>query len=174
MNSRFAPPRHPRLKLAAALLALSLLGGCASLLQPPVAPGQSEEQVLARLGPPTNVYQDGNTRMFEYAAGAFGQYQYMARVGPDHRLISYQQVWTIENFRAIKVKQDTKQDVLVRVGRPTEITRYARIPFEAWNYGYKESGVWNSEMTVYFDDQGVVQKVENGPDPRFDDSRFAF
>jgi len=98
----------------------------------------------------------------------------MARLGPDHRLISYQQVWTIENFRAIRVKQDTKQDVLVRVGRPTEITRYARVPFEAWNYGFKESGVWNSEMTVYFDDQGVVQKVENGPDPRFDDSRFRF
>lgn len=166
------PPR--RAALAGALLAISLLSGCAAWLQPPVAPGESEEQVLTRLGAPTNVYQDGNTRLFEYGAGAFGQYQYMARIGPDHRLISYQQVWTLENFHAIRVNQDTKQDVLARVGRPTEITRYARVPFDAWNYGFKESGVWNSQMTVYFDDNGVVHKVENGPDPRYDDSRFPF
>ncbi|WP_029363008.1 hypothetical protein [Herbaspirillum lusitanum] len=157
--------------LAAAALSLS---GCASLLAPPVAAGDSEEQVVTRLGPPTNVYPDGNVRVFEYGAGPFSQYQYMARIGPDHRLISYEQVWTIENFRAIRPKQDTKLDVLRRVGRPTEVTRYARIPFEAWNYGYKESGVWNSQMTVYFDDNGIVRKVENGPDPRYDDSRMRF
>jgi len=166
--------RRARALLAAVVLASAALSGCASLLQPPVQPGESEEQVLNRLGQPSNVYQDGNTRLFEYAAGAFGQYQYMARIGPDRRLVSYQQVWTIENFHAIRVKQDTKEDVLHRVGRPTEITHYARVPFEAWNYGFKESGVWNSQMTVYFNDAGTVEKVENGPDPRFDDSRFPF
>ena len=79
-----------RPKLVAALLAAAALSGCASLLQPPVQPGEPEEQVVARLGAPTNVYPDGNGRVFEYAAGAFGQYQYMARIGPDHRLISYE------------------------------------------------------------------------------------
>lgn len=166
--------RRGRPLLAAALLASAALSGCASLFQPPVTPGESEEQVVARLGAPSNVYPDGDSRLFEYAAGAFGQYQYMARIGPDHRLVSYQQVWTIENFRAIRTRQDTKLDVLRRVGRPTEVTRYARIPFEAWNYGFKESGVWNSQMTVYFTDQGIVEKVENGPDPRFDDTRTRF
>lgn len=29
-------------------------------------------------------------------------------------------------------------------------------------------------MTVYFTDQGIVEKVENGPDPRFDDTRTRF
>ncbi|MFL9922663.1 hypothetical protein PQR62_00205 [Herbaspirillum lusitanum] len=160
--------------MVAVLLSAAALSGCASMFAPPPAAGDSEAQVLARLGPPTNVYPDGNTRLFEYAPGAFGQYSYMARIGPDQRLISYEQVWTLQRFQAIKVNQDTKADVLKQVGRPTEVTRYARIPFEAWNYGFKESGVWNSEMTVYFDDQGVVRKVENGPDPRFDDSRFRF
>jgi len=150
------------------------LSGCASLFTPPVAPGDTEDQVVARLGQPTAVYPDGNTHLLEYAGGAFGQYSYMARIGPDGRLISYQQVWTIENFRAIKIDQATKNDVLRLVGRPTEVTRYARIPYEAWNYGFKESGVWNSQMTVYFDDNGIVRKVENGPDPRFDDSRMRF
>lgn len=181
MTERIIPPApgkparsRSRAALAALLLAATTLSGCAALLQPPVQAGESEQQVLNRLGQPSNVYPDGNSRLFEYAAGAFGQYQYMARIGPDHRLVSYEQVWTLQNFHAIRVKQDTKEDVLRRVGRPTEITRYARIPFEAWNYGFKESGVWNSQMTVYFNDAGVVEKVENGPDPRFDDSRRMF
>ena len=160
-----------RAALVAATVCLSL-SGCASLFQPPVQPGETEEQVVARLGTPTAIYPDGNTRLFEYAAGPFSQYQYMARIGPDHRLVSYEQVWTLQNFQAIRVNQDNRDDVLRRVGRPTEVMRYARVPFDAWNYGFKESGVWNSQMTVYFDDQGIVRKVENGPDPRYDDSRL--
>lgn len=151
-----------------------LLGGCASLFAPPVNPGDTEEQVIARLGKPTNVYPDGDTHLLEYAAGAFGQYSYMARIGPDGKLISYQQVWTMQNFQSIKIDQATKDDVLRLVGHPTEVTRYARIAYEAWNYGFKESGVWNSQMTIYFDDNGIVRRVENGPDPRYDDSRFRF
>lgn len=155
--------------LAAAAFSLT---GCASLFAPAVNPGDTEGQVIARLGKPTAIYPDGNSHLLEYAAGPFGQYSYMARIGPDGKLISYAQVWTLQNFQSIKVDQATKADVLRLVGRPTEVMRYARIPYEAWNYGFKESGVWNSQMTVYFDDQGVVRKVENGPDPRFDDSRF--
>jgi hypothetical protein len=158
--------------LTAALL-LSLTG-CASLFAPPVQPGDTEPQVLARLGQPVRMYPDGNSHLLQYGAGAFSQYSYMARIGADGRLVSYEQVWTLQNFQAIKVDQDNKNDVLRRVGQPTEVTRYARIPYEAWNYGFKESGVWNSQMTVYFDDQGIVRRVENGPDPRYDDSRRSF
>lgn len=163
-----------RSAIACLAATMFLLNGCASMFAPPVAAGDTEEQVIARLGAPTNVYPDGNTHLLEYAAGAFGQYSYMARIGPDGRLISYQQVWTLQNFQSIKVDQSTKDDVLRLVGRPTEVMRYARIPYDAWNYGFKESGVWNSQMTVYFDDKGIVRKVENGPDPRYDDSRFRF
>ena len=149
-----------------------ILGGCA--FAPAVAPGEPESQVLARLGRPTAVYPEGNGKLLEYASGPFGQYTYMAHIGPDGNLISYEQVLTLQKFQSIKVNQDTKEDVLRIIGHPTEVMRYARIPFDAWNYGYKESGVWNSMMTVYFDDQGIVRKVENGPDPRYDDSRFKF
>lgn len=173
MRRLISLPRLPFLAplLAAAALSLS---GCASLFAPPPAAGDSEEQVVTRLGSPTAVYPDGNTRLLEYAPGPFGQYAYMARIGPDGRLISYEQVWTVQKFQSIKVDQATKNDVLRIVGQPTEVMRYARIPYEAWNYGFKESGVWNSQMTVYFDDNGIVRKVENGPDPRYDDSRMRF
>lgn len=148
------------------------LSGCAALLAPPVKPGDSEAQVVARIGKPTAVYHEGATHLLEYAAGAFGQYSYMARIDADGKLISYAQVWTLQNFQSIRVNQSNKTDVLRLVGHPTEVMRYARIPYEAWNYGFKESGVWNSQMSVYFDDQGIVRKVENGPDPRYDDSRL--
>ena len=158
-------------QLDATLLATLTLSGCASLLAPPVKPGDSQEQVIARLGAPTQTYTDGNTRLLAYAPGPFAQYSYMARIGADNKLISYDQVWTLENFRAIKINEATKSDVLRLVGQPTEARHYARVPYEAWTYGFKESGVWNSQMTVYFDEQNIVRKVENGPDPRFDDNR---
>src|SRR5450830_824095 len=95
--------------LAGLLLALT---GCASLLAPPVNPGEPEAQVLARLGKPTGTYQDGNDVLWEYARGPFGQVTYMARIGPDHTLISYEQVLTLEKFATIKVGQFNQADVL--------------------------------------------------------------
>ena len=151
---------------AAAALSLS---GCASLFTPPVAPGDTEDQVVARLGPPTGVYPDGNTRLLEYAGGAFGQYSYMARIGPDGRLVSYDQVLTSENFAKVKVDQWTKDDILRHFGRPAEVTGVYYHNYEVWSYRYKEAGVWNSLMSVHFDQQGVVRQMLNGPDPMFDE-----
>jgi hypothetical protein len=34
-------------------------------------------------------------------------------------------------------------------------------------FPYLENDFWRSEMAIYFDPQGIVRKVENGPDPRF-------
>ena len=141
------------------------LAGCAAFSPP--TPGTPEAEVIARLGKPTQVYTVGNTTLLEYGAGAFGQYSYMASI-TDGKLASYTQTWTVENFNAIKIGQDTKQDVLHRVGRPTEVTGFARSPYEVWNYGFKESGVWNSMMSIYFDDNGIVRKKENGPDLRYE------
>ncbi|WP_395827031.1 outer membrane protein assembly factor BamE [Collimonas sp.] len=155
--------------LAGMLLTLT---GCASLMAPPVSPGEPETQVLARLSKPSGTYQDGNDVLLEYARGPLGQATYMARIGPDQRLISYEQVLTLEKFATIKVGQSNRADVLRTIGKPFETVYYDRIKLNGWNYAYKEAGVWNSEMTVYFDDSGIVRKLENGPDPRFEHSRF--
>ncbi|MEB0013140.1 outer membrane protein assembly factor BamE [Glaciimonas sp. Gout2] len=158
------------MKNLASALIISLaviLAGCAV----PVNPGDPETQVISRLGKPTATYQDGNERLLEYDQGAFGQETHMARISPDGRLISYTQVLTLEQFAKIKVGQ-SKNDVLRLVGHPLDTIFYSRVKLEGWNYGFKESGVWNSLMTVYFDEAGIVKKLENGPDPRFEHSRF--
>ena len=140
------------------------LAGCAGLFGPPPAPGESAEAVRAKLGPPTNVYQDGPDTMLEYAKGPLGQYTWMARLGPDGRLRSYEQVLTGQKFATIKIGRDTKDSVLRIIGRPSKQVRYYSVDGDVWQYRYKENDVWNSVMDVQFDRDGVVRALVNGPD----------
>lgn len=153
-------------RLVLLFVAPVLLYACANWLTPPVQPGQSEADVIAALGKPTHVYQHGGARVLEYMHGPMGQTTDMARFGPDGKLIAYEQALTTQNFKAIKVGEDRKDDVLRRVGAPSEIRTFSRNHLEAWFYPYKEDNAWDSMMAVYFDDTGVVRKLDNGPDPR--------
>ena len=37
-----------------------------------------------------------------------------------------------------------------------------------WNYKYLQAGTWPMLMGVYFDEKGVVARLESGPDPDYD------
>jgi len=148
--------------------ALALLGGCAGLLRQAPSIGDSAEVVQQKMGAPTAIYGAGNERLFEYATGPMGQHTWMARIGPDGRLASYEQVLTGEKFATIKVDAATKEDVLRTIGRPAETSFVAMRDWEVWSYRYKEAGVWNSLMHVHFDRQGVVRQMLNGPDPLYE------
>ena len=146
--------------------AMLLLAACTLRTAP--APGDPEDVVLSKLGAPTAEYTDGATRNLEYATGPMGQYTWMARIGPDGRLLSYEQVLTAEKFATVKVDQATKDQVLRTFGRPAERSRVAMKNYEVWSYRYKEAGVWNSMMHVHFDKQGVVRLMLNAPDPMYE------
>jgi hypothetical protein len=152
---------------------LITLQGCANFAGPPIQAGASEADVIARLGAPTHRYPDGKDQVLEYANGPWGQTTYIARIGADGRLASYQQVLTTEKFATIKVGEANKESVLRTIGAPSERV-YLRLPqLEVWSYPYKENGAWDSVMHVHFDNAGIVRKMENGPDMRRDpDSRF--
>jgi len=152
----------------AMLIAALLLSGCAGVMRQAPNPGDPAEVVQAKMGTPTGVYQDGDVRVLEYATGPMGQYTYMARLGADGRLLTYEQVLTGEKFATIKIDQATHADVLRTVGRPAERSRVAMNDYEVWSYRYKEAGVWNSLMHVHFDSQGVVRQMLNGPDPMYE------
>ncbi|SDA41131.1 MULTISPECIES: outer membrane protein assembly factor BamE [unclassified Janthinobacterium] len=159
------------LKLATPML-FAALAGCASWNVPPPQPGEPRAAVEARLGRPTNVYQLPTGPELEYATGPYGQATYMARFGPDDKLISYEQVLDTAGFARVKVGVSTEQDVLHLLGRPTE-TSYLSIPkLHVWSYRYKESGVWDSMMHVHFDQDGIVRMMMNGPDPAKEERRF--
>jgi hypothetical protein len=147
------------------------LGACSA----PVKVGEPESEVIAKRGQPTHRYQDGQDRLLEYATGPFGQRTYMARIGPDDRLVSFNQVLTVEKFGSLNIGQATKKDVLLTVGAPSETSYLSLSDLEVWSYPYKESEAWNSIMHIHFDRTGIVRKLWSGPDLRFEpDGRFPF
>jgi hypothetical protein len=146
--------------------------GCATLFGPPPMPGETVQEVVNKLGPPSDVYPDPDGQVFSYPQGPMGQYTWMAKFGPDRRLQSYQQVLTGEKFATLKIDRATKADVLRTIGRPAERSRVALHNYEVWSYRYKENGVWNSMMHVHFDEQGIVRLMQNGPDPMYDEKRY--
>lgn len=173
-----APLRHrpppARILSAGCLAACLLLSGCAGF-DTPQAVGTPESELVARLGQPTARYPLAHgEHLLEYRRGPWGQQTYMARFDADGRLESYEQVLTMEKFGSIRIDHDTKEDVLRTIGAPSETAYFPRMRREAWSYPYKESNVWNSLMSVYFDDAGIVRKLENGPDPKFDPGRGRF
>src|SRR5438094_533087 len=144
------------LELATAALSL-LLGACsAPLFRHPPPPGAPLPAVVAGLGQPDAAYPepDGG-QVLEYRGQPMGQFQYMARMSPDGRLVSYEQVLTNANFARVKIGQTNKDDILRMFGRPAEVSRVYAHDYEVWSYRYKESGVWNSLMSVNFDQNGV-------------------
>jgi hypothetical protein len=161
--------------LRATLFAVSLttLNACSVLMPAPVNAGDSEADVIAKRGEPTHRYQNGQEHLLEYALGPWGQRTYMARVDANGKVVSFEQVLTVQKFSTIKVGEATKNDVLRTIGAPSETAYFSRTDLEVWTYPYKESEVWNSMMHVHFDKDGVVRQMLNGPDPRFDpDLRF--
>lgn len=160
--------------LCTALMA-SFLFSCAGIGSRAVVIGEPESEVIGKLGNPSHIYQDGSFRLLEYKTGPWGQRTYMARISPDGKLLSYEQVLTNDKFASIIVGSATKEDVLRRVGSPSETSYLSLKDLEVWSYPYKESDTWNSVMHVHFDRRGIVHSLQNGPDMRFDrDGKFPF
>jgi hypothetical protein len=157
-------------KILAALLALALgVSGCASLGRQP-AVGSPLADVTARLGQPNASYPDPDGgQVLEYRGQPMGQFQHMARIGADGRLLSYDQVLTSDNFAKVQTGRWTKDDILRHFGRPAETARVRLDDREVWSYRYKQDGVWNSMMNVYFNERNVVLRLQNTPDPLLDE-----
>lgn len=163
------------IKIATLCTALMLAGCAGPLFREAPNVGEPVAAVIAKLGQPTAVYPAPDGQILEYATGPMGQFTWMARIGPDGRLASYEQVLTGEKFATIKIDQATKADVLRTIGHPAERSRVAMHNYEVWSYRYKEAGVWNSLMHVHFDENGIVRQMLNGPDPLFEPrDRFPF
>jgi outer membrane protein assembly factor BamE (lipoprotein component of BamABCDE complex) len=148
------------------LLAALGLAGCALIPPTQLPAGTSEQDVIAQLGQPTHRYRTGTDEVLEYMHGPWGQTTYMARFGADHRLISYQQVLNSQTFATLAPGKTTKQDVLLTIGAPSTTSFLSLSQLEVWSYPYREANVWDSIMHVHFDRNDIVQRMENGPDPR--------
>ena len=150
--------------LIAVALSASLLSGCASMQFP--QPGSSEAEVIAICGKPFHEMRDGDIHILEWTANNYNQYTYMAKIGPDGKLVSFEQVLTVEKFSTLKPGVSTKADVLKTVGHPNpfESEFLPLTGTEVWTYRYRENGVWDSMMHIHFNPDGTVKRLENGLD----------
>ena len=154
------------------LAGLLVLSGCAGLLRTAPSVGDPLATVTAKFGQPTAIYPAPGGQVLEYATGPFGQYTFMARMGPDGRLAGFEQVLTGEKFATLNIGTATKDDVLRTLGRPAERSYLALPDLQVWTYRYRESGVWNSMVHVHFDRAGVLRMMQNGPDHMFEEKNF--
>jgi len=143
--------------------------GCATPLA--IQPGTPQAEVQARFGTPKAVYSldEGSpgTR-YEYDTGRWGQHTYMVDFGPDGRAEAVHQVLTDQHFATIKDGVDTTATIRREFGNPVHVVRYGLAGLTSWEYAYKQDQVWNSLLSIEFDDAGIVRKTVNGPDPAFE------
>lgn len=122
-----------------AVLAAALAAGCAGYSPSDVKPGQTAEEVARSMGPPTARYSlpDGRQRI-EYARGPMGKHTYMIDLDAQGRVTGWEQVLTERNFESVAPGM-TREQVLLKLGRPAEHLLIPRQGFDIWNYRYDAS-----------------------------------
>lgn len=155
-----------RLWLAPLALLAALLAGCAtpdaSLL------GADRAAVQARQGSPPERYPlPGGGERWTYPVGTTQQQVFAVDFDPAGRVTQVRQVRSAENFARVRIGVDREADVLREFGRPRTREPYPLVDLVGWMFPYVENLHLNSEMVIYFDRQGIVRRLENGPDPRY-------
>lgn len=160
------PAAHRQALAAFTLAAAALLSGCATPAS--VQPGMSSSEVIGRVGQPAARHAlPGGAQRLEYPEGGLQQQTWMIDVDAAGRVATARQVKTLENFGRLRVGIDQQDDVLREFGTPWRIEHYHFSGLTAWLYPHLELGVWQSMMAVHFDAKGRIERVQNGPDPRF-------
>jgi len=148
--------------MATVLVAVLFLGACASYDGRGLQPGQSAvSEVEQRMGAPAMRWKEPDgSELLAYPRGPAGYHTYMARIGPDGRLVSLENVLDMKHFAL--VRQGMSQDEVLRVLGPPYPgwTVYFKARDElAWEWRYCDD--WNepARFDVLFD--GTSSKVRS-------------
>ena len=157
---------HKNLTLLA--LALTLFTGCAAFAPPP-APGQSEAEVLQRLGAPTARYTlpAGATRL-EFASGPYGRTTWMVDIDTAGRVTAARQVLNEANLADFQARAPgmSRDELLRTLGRPGERRHGGWQGGEVWSWRYPTNDCLWFQVSIGAD--GVVRDGAYGIDPRCD------
>ena len=139
------------------------LVGCASIAPASLPIGTPIAEARQSLFGPTDEFAlpDGGTRL----AFNKGKQTFMLDFDLEGRLRSSTQVLTEANFATVQ-KGMTRRDVLVKLGRPSQVFRAGYQRLDIWNYRYFEGDcVW---FQISIDDAGLVTEAAQGQDPACD------
>jgi len=155
-----------RLLLMPVVLLVALLAGCAT--PGPSLVGADRATVQSKIGsPPERFDLPGGGERWMYPWGGLQQRVDVVDFDSTGRVTQVRQVRTGENFARVRIGVDTQADIRREFGPPRTVVPYPRVGLVGWSFPYLENDIWRSEMVIYFDAQGIVRKIENGPDPRF-------
>lgn len=172
--TRRSPNRLP-LRFFFSVTAALVLAGCTTMQDIPA--GTPVTQVLARHGAPTIECRlpDG-TRHMVWSTQPMGQYAWATRVNPDETVGEVKQILTDTAFRQVEVGVWNAERMRCMFGPPAKISSVGlpSVRQTVWSYRYRQDGVWNSLMYVYFSDDGIVQRLHPGPDPLYDTRDWPF
>jgi len=165
----FSDRRWPARGALAAALSLAL-AGCAHMTD--VAVGTPLSQVVAQFGQATMTCPaDGDGQTLVWSTQPYGQYAWHTQTDSQGRVEPVQATLTDANFERLRTGVWTQRDVLCAFGPPAQRSRVGlpSVRQLVWSYRYRQNGVWNSLMHVYFGQDGErVTDLHPGPDPLFE------
>jgi hypothetical protein len=118
------------------ILALSIAAAIAGCAGSELMPGQSTAaDVEAKWGPAAekHTHPDGET-VYYYPQLPWGRVTYAARIGPDERLIAFEQRLTEENIAKVVRGRSSAAEVRDLLGPPYQPMRIERMNREIWTY----------------------------------------
>jgi hypothetical protein len=141
------------------LVALALaLAGCASPRA--LTPGQSTlTDVEAALGVPMERRQAGAETWLYYPSQPYGRKVSVARVGPDGRLIAFEQRLSEEFIAKLVPNHSRREDVLALFGQPYERLDIPRMQRETWSWHMRNFTNRPAGLHVQMSPDGVVREV---------------
>jgi outer membrane protein assembly factor BamE (lipoprotein component of BamABCDE complex) len=122
---------------ATSCLVAVLLAACATPGPADLKAGASADEIKAQMGTPVATYAlpDGGKRLEFSGRGAM---TYMLDVDASGRLVKWTQVLTEANFRTI-VPGMTREQVLMTLGRPSNIAPGGRQGGQVWSYNFRNT-----------------------------------
>jgi len=166
-----------RYRIASWLGGLAVVLSACSTLQPVQTAqkmiGSPESTVRATFGEPSEVYQlaDGTHRWI-YSHQPLGYEVYAADFDAGGKLTNFRQMLTENEIYQARPGVWTKRDVAERFGMPREpVQYYPLMKREAWSYRLYAVGYQSAHFSVYFDDQGVLDRTMIIVDPLGGDRR---
>ena len=156
-------------RASSVLSAALLVAGCAGYGPGDLKPGQTEADVRARMGEPTDrsSLSSGGARL-DFARGPMGAHTYRIDVDASGRVQSVQQILTETNFESLRPGQP-KAAVRDLLGRPAEQRVGWRGVGEVWSYRYDHRVECRWFQVWLVEDR--VREASYAPDPLCDERR---
>ena len=159
-----APNLLNRPSLGVCALAAIVTLGCATYGPPSLTAGASLDDATRALGKPTAEYAlPGGAKRLEFARGPLGKHTYMLDFDAQGRMLNWSQVLTENRFNAV-AKGTPKDELLLALGRPSELSRLDWQRQTVWSYRYES--LFCRWFQVGIDESGRVADTGYGPDPQ--------